>query len=147
VLVDPALGLLLAALWLAAGIAVGAAGRRGTRARRLPVGAPVIVVTTKPDDRSFHAVVGQDDGRTVVLEATHILEIGRDPVPVGSITLDHERIAFVQTGVAPVDVLARPERPKPIPLPDTARPARLREAPAPRDPALHAAADHLNGSG
>jgi hypothetical protein len=128
--VGPLLLVLAAALIAGAVIGAAVSGRHARRSRILPIGAPVIVVTTAPDDRSFHGVVGHDDGSVVVLCATHLLAAGRDPLPIGDVRLDHDRISFVQTGVAPVDVLAAPERPRAIPLPDTSRPARLRTAPA-----------------
>lgn len=105
------------------------------RPSRLGNGQPVIVCTRRPDDQSLHGVVLDDTRAGITLASTYYLPPSGDPVAVGQVFVPRESIAFVQVGVAPVEIRSGEREgatPRPsIPLPDTRRPARLREAPAP----------------
>lgn len=97
---------------------------------RLRAGEPVIVVAIRGSrEQSIHGVVAADGRAGVSLHAAHLLAIGGDHTPMGDVVIERAAILFVQTGVAPVDLSPKArERPTPIPLPDTSRPPRLREA-------------------
>lgn len=132
---DPALVVALVALVVAlAGVAI-VVHRSWRRPSTLPTGGAVIVCTRRPDDQSFHGVVLADLPAGVRLAAANYLPASGDPVPVGEVFVPRESIAFVQVGVAPLPVRSAADAPVeapargPIPLPDTSRPALLREVP------------------
>lgn len=130
---DVPLAIALAGLTLAVLCACGAAFVLLRRPRRsLPVGGAVIVCTRRPDDQSVHGVLVDEGDTHLRLAACHYLPAEGDPVPIGEVVLRWDAVAFVQTGVAPIDVRsaadATPERAPAIPLPDQRRPERLREA-------------------
>jgi hypothetical protein len=123
---------LLAVVIVLAAAAAAAATALVVVRRRAPLerGSAVIVCTRRPDDQSIHGVVGDVTRRFIVLSAARYLEPTGDSTPIGVVVIPRENVAFVQTGVAPVDVGPDvKQRPTAGPLPDLSRPAILREAP------------------
>lgn len=98
-------------------------------------GEPVIVCTRRPDDQSIHGVVRRSDPYGVTLDAARYLQPDGASLPVGTVWVPIEAIAFVQTGVAPVEVVPAPRRKaEDPPLPDTTLGAARHLRAMPQDP-------------
>lgn len=113
---DPVTLAVLVCIALVGGAVGGIAHRHITSRRRpLVVGEPVIVASVL--NVSYHGVVRRQDAHGIVLDAAFLLSETQDPVAIGRVWVPKHRIDFVQTGVAPVDVLvANGKQPDP-PLP------------------------------
>lgn len=97
-----------------AGIAGAIVAYLRSRPEDVPVGAPVLVMTRRPDDQTIYGIVRRHDRRGLTLLAAQYLEADSAPRALtGEVWVPAASIAFVQTHVepiAPADSEGRPVR-------------------------------------